>query len=113
VVLAHLPGLAAAGLDLPATPPSLGRLAHLRAVAAIRLSLEAGPAWQAGHAHWRSGRDTYNALKLERELSDWASRCSPPTWAPGGTTLAASTAQDTAAPRKDATSRVAMGCQRA
>ena len=26
------PGLAAAGLDLPPTPPSLGRLAHLRAV---------------------------------------------------------------------------------
>ena len=56
------PGLAAAGLDLPPTPPSLGRLAHLRAVAAVRLSLESGPAWSEGHAHWRSERKIRHAM---------------------------------------------------
>jgi hypothetical protein len=56
------PGLAAAGLDLPATAPSPGRLAHLRAVAAVRLSLETGPAWAEGHAHWRSERKIRHAM---------------------------------------------------
>jgi hypothetical protein len=56
------PGLAAAGLDLTPTPPSLGRLAHLRAVAAVRLSLESGPAWNEGHAHWASERKIRHAM---------------------------------------------------
>jgi hypothetical protein len=56
------PGLAAAGLDLTPTVPSLERFAHLRAVAAVRLSLESGPAWAEGYAHWRSERKIRHAM---------------------------------------------------
>ena len=41
---------------VPATEPSLGRLAHIRAVLAARLWLQASPAWAAGQPWWHSER---------------------------------------------------------
>lgn len=55
-------GMSACGLAYPAQPPALARLAHIRAALAARLWLEHGPAYQAGHAWWRSERRIRAAL---------------------------------------------------
>ncbi len=55
-------GMSACGLEYPARPPALSRLAHIRAVLAARLWLESGTAYQDGRAWWRSERRLRAAL---------------------------------------------------
>ena len=55
-------GMAAAGLDYPATRPALARLAHIRAVLAARLWLADSQAWHDSQAWWHSERRIRAAL---------------------------------------------------
>jgi hypothetical protein len=44
------------GVQYPAAPPALARLAHIRAVTGARLALESVASYRDGEAHWRSER---------------------------------------------------------
>jgi hypothetical protein len=64
VVLADPPGPGRRRPGLRPDPASLGRWRTCAAVAAVRLSLESGPAWDEGHAHWRSASPGVLAARI-------------------------------------------------